>query len=337
MSFRTATFAAVFAALLVIYCDSNYTSPTDLPPNPPIVDQIPVTPTPPPRARLNTQFDWTLARGFTLFAGTRADEGQIVDLFFEFEREWPHLRKTARVCAEVQSWGGRAWLPRGVSAKPFDNTAPAFKELKNFLDVAVTIPDAQVLVVANCTTKEDGTSFNDMLKWTRHVCELTSRYPNTAVEVVNEAHHPNSSLRDTPRRVTELMRNCQQVATRFMEVGSDTNINQRRTQYEYNRAVATYLSYHPWRNPDPDQAELRAIVRDCIGCTVFSETTGLDVEHHTSGGLVTEDVEQIIDYARHAEKAGGVFVYHTVWGLGWPVLPTGYIIPRGDWEIRHGR
>ena len=48
---------------------------------------------------------------------------------------------------------------------------------------------------------------------------------------------------------------------------------------------------------------------------------------------------QIDDYARHAEKAGGVFFYHMVWGLCWPEAncPIGYILPRGDWEIRHNR
>lgn len=298
--------------------------------------------------RLNTHFDWKLARGFSLFAGARATEPEIRDLYDTFRARWPHLRLTARVCGEVQSWPTDVdWLPRGVSAKPFDQNAPAFKELKHFLDVAVSIPDAQVLVVPICNLKEDGTSPANRLKWIRNTCRLIGSYPNTAIEIANEYIHPNSTI--TTDEMIRLIRACRDEVNRNpipynTEIGTDTNINERRREYEPRLVdLVDFLSYHPWRNPDPTKEDLRGIVRDRIGGTVFSETTAYsDPRWGRLGGCCTQDKGQINDYARHAEKSGGVFFYHMVWGLGWPgtetePIPIGWILPRGDWEIRHGR
>ena len=310
----------------------------------PVVEEV-VEPPEPEFPRLHTRFDWNLARGFTLFAGTRANEAQIREVYQAFSDKWPHLRLVARVCAEVQSWpGDRPWLPTGVTAKPFNATAPAYKELKNFLDVAVTIPRAHVLVVPVCNLKEDGTTQDNIEKWVRATCKLTASYPNTAVEVINEAQHPRSSFRDNNPSVHRMLRACRAAARNGgreeMQIGTDSNVHHGNTEYRYRRSLVDYYSYHPWRNPDPTKEELREIVRenDGIGRTVFSETTALDVENYAEGnGLVTTSIEQIMDYARGVEKSGAVFVYHNVWGLGWPVVPIGDIIERGDWEIRHGR
>ena len=312
-----------------------------------------VKPTPPPP--LNTQFDWKLTRGFSLFAGARAIESQIRNLYDVFRVKWPHLRLTPRVCGEVQSWpyvsdeetpGVPRWLPRGVSAKPFDDTSPAYQELKHFLDVAVTIPDAQVLVVPICNLKGDGTSPANRLKWVRNVCRLVGSertdgkrsYPNVAIEIVNEYIHPGSNM--TTDEMKLLIRACR-IETPASQIGTDTNINKIRREYEPELVgLVDFFSYHPWRNPDPTQQDLRAIVREWIGGTVFSETTAYaHPRWGRLGGCCTGDKEQIDDYARHAEKAGGVFFYHMVWGLCWPEkqCPIGYILPRGDWEIRHGR
>lgn len=332
----------ILAVILSACAGTTPPPPTPPPPPPP----PPVDPHPP----LNTKFNWQLARGFSLFAGARANEDDIRNLYDTFREKWPHLRLTARVCGELQSWPTDvAWLPRGVSAKPFDETAPAYKELKHFLDVAVTIPDAQVLVVPICNLKEDGTSPANRLKWVTNVCRLIgstregtldkAAYPNVAIEIANEYIHPNSTISTAEMR--QLIRACRVETGRAAQIGTDTNINERRREYDPELAdEVDFYSYHPWRNPDPTQQDLRGIVRDWIGRTVFSETTAYaDSRWGRLGGCCTDDKQQIDDYARHAEKAGGVFFYHMVWGLCWPEdnCPIGYILPRGDWEIRHGR
>ena len=339
--------------LLTAFVACNGDGPPPQPP-PTTTTTIPPPPPPPP---LNTHFKWELARGFSLFSGARATDSQIRNLYDTYRARWPNLRLTARVCGELQSWpfvsedetpDEPKWLPRGVTARPFDETAPAYKELKHFLDVAVTIPDAQVLVVPICNLKGDGTKPINRLKWVRSVCRLVgsdrigdpahAAYPNVAIEVVNEYIHPNSNI--TTEEMLELINVCRAEAP-ATSIGTDTNINKRRREYDPTlKNVVDYFSYHPWRNPDPTKDDLRAIVRDLIGGTVFSETTAYaHPKWGRLGGCCTSDEGQIVDYARNAEKSGGVFFFHSVWGLCWPAenCPMDYIPPRGDWEIRHGR
>ncbi len=312
------------------------------------------------------QFNWFMARTFTLFSGARigstlaqpvtTDTGEYEDLetlFQTYQAAWPGLVPTARVCAELRSWPiDRPWLPRGVEAKPFDKTAPAFQELKQFLEAANRIPRAQVLVVAVCNLKEDGTSLANVRKWVRNVCELSAQYSNTAVEVVNEAKHPNSSLE---RHVNTLISDCRGAAIDRldMQIGSDSNVNQRHVQIiksggsPYEHSGADFYSYHAWRNPDPTKEEHRQFVRWGFPLvTVFSEQTcfdgmfGLGAERDKHGnpkGNCTDDTEQIIDLMRGTEKAGAVANFHTAWGLGWPNVPIGWILDFRNWEVRHGR
>ena len=326
--------AILFLVVMMAACSRP---PPIVPPPPPVE--------PDPHPRLNTKFSWHLARGFSLFAGTRATAPAIRGLYGRFRMEWPNLRLTARVCAELQSWPyitpGQTpdeprWLPRGVTARPFNRKAPAYKQLKEFLDVAVTIPDAQVLVVAICNLKEDGTKPEKRLQWVRNICELVGSYPNTAIEIANEYIHPNSSI-DVPE-MKKLIRACITRAPKT-QVGTDTNINRIRRAYDPDLApLVDFFSYHPWRNPDPTKEELRRIVGDRIGASVFSETTAFaDPKWGNLGGCCTRDKGQVIDHARNVEKAGGVHFYHMVWGLCWPNCSVGYIIPRGDWPIRHGK
>lgn len=347
-------------------CDNETTTGPTTPNPPPPIEEPEPEPTFLDRPVLNWPFTWHMSRTFTLFSGARvgsdlpqpvtAHTGELEDLdelFRTYQAAWPGLIPTARVCAEVQSWPtDKPWLPRGVSAKPFDHTAPAYKELKNFLDGAVRIPRAQVLVVAVCNLKEDGTSLPNVKKWVRNVCELAARYPNTAVEVVNEARHPNSSLRP---HVNALMSECRAGAGKSefvsMQVGSDSGVNPRHVQIikgggsPYEFTGADFYSYHAWRNPDPTKEDHRHFVRWGLPrVTVFSEQTCFDDEFGLGAarrngqptGNCTDDPEQIEDLMRGTEKAGGVANFHTTWGLGWPNIGIGWILDFRNWEVRHG-
>ncbi len=357
--------AATLILSLGLACDNNATSPT------PTCEELGNCPKEDPpeltfmdRPKLNTNFDWFMGRTFTLFAGARigsklpqpvtTDTGEYEDLetlFQTFQAAWPGLKPIARTCGELETWPlDVPWLPRGVSAKPYDKTAPAYKELKNFLEAAIRIPRAQVLVVPICNLKENGTSLANVRKWVKTVCELASQYPNTAIEVVNEAKHPNSSLEP---HVSRLIADCRGASVRQMEIGSDANVNARHLQiikgggspYEYSGS--DFYSYHMWRNPDPTKEELRAFVRWGLPrVTVFSEQTcfddqfGLGSKMDSNGnhkGNCTDSTDQIEDLMRGTEKAGGVANFHTTWGLGWPNIPIGWILDFRNWEVRHGR
>lgn len=364
-------FLSVFLVAALVACPSSCDNETTTGPTAPPTTPPPTEPEPEPtffdRPELTWPFTWHMARTFTLFSGARigsefqqpvtVNTGEfedLLDLFQQYQHAWPGLIPTARVCAEVQSWPtDKPWLPRGVSAKPFDQTAPAYKELEDFLEAAVRIPRAQVLVVAVCNLKEDGTSLANVKKWTRNVCELAARYPNTAVEVVNEAKHPNSSLEP---HVNALISECRSGAGRSefatsMQVGSDFNVNANHLRQILGGTfrfpyAADFYSYHAWRNPDPTKEEHRHFVRWGLpNVTVFSEQTCFDDEFGLGAarrngkptGNCTDDPEQIEDLMRGTEKAGGVANFHTTWGLGWPNVAIGWILDFRNWEVRHGR
>ena len=335
---------------LVVAC-SGGPPPPPPPPPPPTTTTIPVDPFPPRTA----PFTWILARGSSWFSGTSATPAQIVSQFDELKVEWTNLWPTVRTCAERERWPKpHAYLFKGPPAAPYDTSSPAYLELERFLKVAASIPHAQVLLVPICTLKEDwsdaaindGTAFDANEKWVRTVCKLAGRHENTAIEVINEWRHPNSIYSKLGHRrdqVIRMIRACRAEAPNT-QIGTDSNINKNRRVYDPDiLPFVDFLSFHPWRNPDPDEDEIRAMVRQRIGKTVLSETTCFDFDSPTIGarGNCTGDWEQILAYQRDTERKGGVFVYHTKRrGLCDPRGDCGTlepITPRGDHPIRHGR
>lgn len=282
----------------------------------------------PPPVRVDEPFSFDGNIGFSLFAGARASDTQIAEVF-RYAQSRLGGRPFARVCGELQSWpSDRPWLPRGSSAVPFDDTAPAYQELKNFLDVAATIPRAQVLLVPICNLKEDGTGPADREKWVRTVARLASGYANVALEVVNEYRHPNSDI--TSSEMVALLRAAKAECMACL-VGTDSSFNPNRTRYDSAlRPYVDYFSAHPWRNPDPTRAEIRRMVSENGGFLVLSETTAYDGMGLSSSGLVTQSQDQIVAYLRNCQAVPGcIFTYHSLWGLGWPEMPLGWI-PSGS-------
>ena len=320
--------------------------PPPPPPPPPPVDPFP------PRT---APFTWNLARGSSWFSGTSATPDQIVAQFAELKAEWTHLWPTVRTCAERERWpADHPYLFKGPPAAPYDRTSPAYADLTRFLKVVASIPHAQVLLVPICTLKEDwsdaaimdGTAFDANESWVRIVCDLASLYENVAIEVINEWRHPNSIYSKLGHRrdqVIRMIRACRSQAPNTL-IGTDSNINKRRRGYDPDiLPFVDFLSFHPWRNPDPDEDEIRAMVRQRIGATVLSETTCFDFDSPKVGarGNCTGDWNQILAYQRDTERKGGVFIYHTKRrGLCSPRGDCGKlepITPRGDHPIKHGR
>lgn len=307
--------------LTFVCCDGQIaTGPTPPPPN--------TTTTSAPEAppRVDEPFEFLGNIGFSLFAGARAEPTDIIAVFHNAQSRLGG-RPFARVCGELQSWpSDRPWLPRGSSAVPFNDSAPAAVEVKRFLDTTATIRGAQVLLVPICNLKEDGTSPANRERWVRTMARLAAQYQNVALEVVNEWKHPNSTI--TEQEVINLIRAAKAECPRCL-VGTDDNFHPRRITY--NRAIRAHVDYpsaHPWRNPDPTARQIRDMVDANGGFLVLSETTAYDGDNLASGGLVTQDRNQIIRYMQNCQAVSGcVFVYHSLWGLGWPEMPLGWFPP----------
>lgn len=293
-------------------CDSP-AAPT---PEPPPTTATTTIPAKPPRVDQEFAFEGNI--GFSLFAGARAEESEIRQVFSIAQSRMGGA-PFARVCGELQAWPNeRPWLPRGVTARPFDSTAPAYKELENFLAITATIEGAQVLLVPICNLKEDGTSPQNRKKWVRSICALASTYENVAIEVVNEWKHPRSSI--TEREIINLIEACRAEAPHTL-IGTDDNFTP--DNITYNRAIRAhvdFISAHPYRNPDPTRREIRRMVAK-NGPIVLSETTCYDGEHRKDGGLVTQDRNQILRYMNNCTPDEEcVFTFHSLWGLGWPEM-----------------
>jgi hypothetical protein len=234
------------------------------------------------------------------------------------------------------------WLPKGVSAAPFNDKAPAYIQLKKFLDVTSTISCAQVLVVPICTLKEDGTKPSNREKWVRAVAKLANEYEHTALEVVNEWRHPTSSI--TEGEMADLLGAARAVFNGW--IGTDDSA--RPGDLIYNprlRGLVDDPSFHPWRNPNPKHADIQQLINKNGGFAVLSETTaynggfsllgpaGLKSTYSSGftklgggglflGGCCTEYRHEIIDYMRACQAVEGcVFVYHCVGCLGFPETP----------------
>ncbi len=300
-------------------------------PMPPTMTPPPTTTTTPPGPpRVDFPFDFSFGTGFTFFAAARADE---LDIRQEFARVHSRLGfgSWARVCAEVMSWpgGDRPWLPQGVTAVPFDNTAPAYAQLKNFLEVTARIQGAQVLVMPICTLKENGTSPANRKKWVATVARLANEYQHTALEVVNEFVHPNSNISESEMR--ELLRTARRNFDGL--IGTDDGAHGGNVTYNSAlRGLVDYISFHPcrtdprpggldcrWRGGslDPTPADLREMA-DVNGPYILTETVAYD-DFDRSGGCCTDDRNRILDYKRSCEAISGcTFLYHCVGNLGWP-------------------
>ena len=310
---RRSVLALVFTAAAIYACqDAVITGPSGGGAPPPATTSAPDIQPP----RVDAPFSFDGAIGFSLFAGARASRDEVRSIYSRAQsRLGP--RAYARVCAEVQSWpgGDRSWLPRGVSAKPFDESAPAYIQLLRFLDETARIHGAQVLVVPICNLKEDGTTPRNREKWVRTVASLASEYEHTALEVVNEWRHENSSISEG--EIANLLRAARREFNGL--IGTDDNAHPGDLTYNPSlRGLVDFPSFHPWRNPDPTLRDLRKFA-DINGDYVLSETTAYDGQFGRLGGCCTDDRNQIIRYLKDCQAVAECHpVYHCVGCLGWP-------------------
>jgi len=257
-NFLFATTLAMVMVFALSNCDVDPpTRPTPTPPPAP----APGPPSPP----LAAQFAWDDAVGFTAFSATMGSEGEVRALW---HRALANGFNTARVCAEVQTWGFTGYLPDGEPAESEEN----IENLRRWLKVTASIPGAQTLLMPVCTMKEDGTPLTNVTSWVRFVAKEAAKYPNVAIEVVNEVWKTDSSLRSTEIKI-QLLREARASCPQC-PLGMDDKFNRPSDVYPRKlRRFVDFPSAHLWRDPpNPGPRVFRRMVQNNGGLLVFSET-----------------------------------------------------------------
>lgn len=253
-------------------------------------------------------FTWDGSAGFSLFAGLVLDSQGIQAAWTQ---ALSHGRNTARVCAETEYWNGSPQYP-SIPRNP--------DRLDAFLDTVARIPGAQVLLMGNCTLKhgphDTAQPLGPQYEWNIKVAKIAAKYPNVALEVVNEPWRFNQVPESAVNRmIADAHRQGVQM------VGADDSICKGdRARYAYRGA--DFVSWHPCRivnrEPwDPSQAILQEWADRNGGMVVLSETVAWDDNgDQCSNGLRTCDKGRIERYQRRCNRASDcVFFFHSEDGL----------------------
>lgn len=297
-------FCLVFVACPLDDCDSA-AGPS--PPPDPVTTTTTSVPEGPPR--VDQEFTWDWAAGFSLFAGLRLEEHQIRSLFAQARNA---RRNTARVCAETEFWRG-------------DESYPAIprsaEKLRAFLDVVARIPGAQVLLINNCTLKHSS-NFKMQEEWNIRASRVAGEFKNVAIEVVNEPQRHLDFFHDKEHLVRQLIREAR-THSGGLQIGADDSFHRSSTNLRhYLFSSVDFVSFHPARTShdrpwDPNRADMREVKDANPGKqVVFSETVAWDDNgDNCSNWLRTCERERIINYERRCEREGIVFFFHSEDGL----------------------
>ena len=316
---RRCVLALVFIAAAIYACqESVITGPSGGGAPPPTTSTLPVDIRPP---RVDAPFEWENYHGFTAFASGEPShtEEDIRTLFgVAMANGW----NTARKCSETEFWPGTAALP----IMPRD-----LERLEWWLDIAATIPGAQVLLIGDCTLKgpvpeEDGR------EWARKVGKLAAKYENVAVETHNE--YRNCGGRGwgphCPRKsdVAEHIRIYRNKGVEFVTADQGIckpDLAGDKLGFRLANAGAWPADFHPCRDwpigskePwDPNKRFLREMVAR-NGMVLLSETVALMDTSGICDGLRTCDHDRIQRYvdacAQVDEEGGGAgckFTFHS--------------------------
>jgi hypothetical protein len=301
-------YGLAWALMIMIACEgSTVTGPSPpTPGNPTTTTTIEPEPTRPPR--VDRDFTWDGASGFSLFAGLRLNENEIDNIFRQAQGA---RRNTARVCAETEFWDDSADYPR----------IPRNLELlDSFLDTVARIPGAQILLMSNCTLKHGGLNWETQRQWNASVAKVARKYSNIAIEVVNEPWHPYHFFNHKEGLVRQLIREAHQHAP-GLQVGADDEVCRDGNMTHALLNAVDFASFHPCRETngnawDPSKGYLNRLV-EANGSAVLSETVAWnDAGDRCDHFLRTCDRERIRTYERRCERQYGcVFFFHSEDGL----------------------
>jgi hypothetical protein len=298
-------FALLFVACPMDNCDSM-AGPD---PEPPPVTTTTTIEEPDIPPRVDQEFTWDGASGFSLFAGLRLDEQEIRTIFVQAHNA---RRNTARVCAETEFWPDNEnypAVPRSVET------------LRFFLDTVARIPGAQVLLINNCTLKHSS-NFKMQEEWNIKASQVAGEFKNVAIEVVNEPQRHLDYFHDKEHLVRQLIRDARRHSG-GLQVGADDSFHRSSTNLRhYLLSSVDFASFHPARTSnnqpwDPNRAYLRNVKEANPGKQiVLSETVGWDDNgDQCTNWLRTCERERIIYYERRCEREGIIFFFHSEDGL----------------------
>ncbi len=296
------TFKVLSLCLILLSCPAEDCNGPTGPPPPTTTTVVPEPP------RVDQWFSWDNFYGFSAFAALRLEEEEIRALYRQaMAFGW----NTARVCAETEFWDGSDDYPR----IPRDLSV-----LRGFLSTVATIPNAQVLLMSNCTLKHGGLGWEMQRTWNRKVAREAADFRNIAIEVVNEPWHFRHFFHGKWGSVRQLIREAQTEGV--VHVGADDHIcRDQALRHELISAV-TFPSFHPCRNIkdepwDPGKGYLERLVDENGGMAVLSETVAWDDNgDQCDHFLRTCSQIRIQSYINRCNKVAGCkFVFHSEDGL----------------------
>lgn len=292
----------------------------------------PVAPTPsttssvaPPPPASPTTFSWENYRGFSAFALLAQPDASIEDAFRE---AGAHGWNTARVCAETEFWDG---------AYPYLRVPRDLERLRSALDVVARIPDAQVLLIGNCTLKRQ-VSLAEQFEWNQGVARVVRSFKNVGLEVVNELDNCRGRSdwggRDSfcpGKQDARVMIDAARTAG-VHEVTLDDGLcaGDFTLEFRFFNIGARPADFHPCRTRaskpwDPPADFLHDVVSKNRGLVLLSETVGYADVSGDCGGLRTCDEARIQAYVdRCGANPGCLFTFHSEAGLagsGWTWWP----------------
>ena len=254
-------------------------------------------------------FELRQVHGFSAFAlPTHSANDQSRALNFVERRVY----NTPRICAETRFWSGVYPFPRSRWGQ---DGKLALDDLKVTLDMLAS-RGMYAWIVADCTLKHSQVSDAEREEWVRAVGRLTKPYANVAFEAVNEYWHPKSRVdRAEVSRLIRVLRG----SSGGKLVGADNGLGFASGTYGYDRGLGSdFVSFHPWRNPDPTAGDIQRMVYQNGGLVVLSETTawGTEADVAQFGNLVTTDKFQLQTYSDSCQPMDDcIFFGHSVEGL----------------------
>lgn len=300
-------------ALSLFACDNASVSPA----GPTTTSTPPATTTVPPVFNPGIMFDWNGTRGILVFAGTQAQESDIMILDSTLRGlGWP--TPTYHVCSEVARWESTPWAD---GEEPFSDEN--LENLRRFLRVTAEL-GSQVLLDVFCTVR-DAPAWMDMNGelYAQTVAEIAKEYEHVAIHIANEAWHGDSWFQNNDGRL-RLMRDTLRTAGFQGLIGSDDNAS-RPGDTRYNRAwrdLGFWPDFHPWRLEAtrlPNRADFAEMAeRNPFGTVVISEPIAYSTWRDED--CCTADQEIILRNMRQAEAEGLIWIYHSTCGLEWPKL-----------------
>lgn len=288
-----------FSLLLVILalcvsCDNSTFSPSA--PSPVQPPTEPTIPEPVVRPRVDIEPNLDDYVGLTNFSLTLRDEEFIYGMC---DLATSKGYNTLRVGAELAEWGF-TYHPKG----PEIRDPQALANLRRMLDATARCPGIFVQLMPVFTIKEQH-PFSEQKWWLHQVNEVVKDYRHVYYEVINEYYVHSHYDRAEVIELLNIARESGKL------IGTDDYMAPGHYVHSFKRFV-DYISFHTFRNPDPNVNDLRKLMRKNRHPVILSETTCYsEVYSAEDNSLYTNDRQQILDLMYASKAAGTKWLFHS--------------------------